>query len=180
MNRTDNTTMRLIHYPPCDFSEESCGQNETSSLRVGEHTDFGLFTILFTDGPGLQIKPVEGAEFREQQSKDKSPWLDVVPPKGVTAIVNTGALLARWTNDEWRATAHRVVVQDKEQASRSRYTIVAFFDPDKEAVISVDPKFVRPGEEPKYGPITGLDYLLMRLAEAQGPGKGKEQIIAAP
>jgi len=30
---------------------------------------------------------------------------------------NTGALLARWTNDEWKATAHRVVIPSAEAAA---------------------------------------------------------------
>lgn len=41
-----------------------------------------------------------------------------------------GALLARLTNDNWRATAHRVIVPDLEAARQDRYSIAAFFDPD--------------------------------------------------
>ena len=83
-------------------------------------------------------------------------------------MVNTGALLARWTNDVWRATAHRVIVPNALVASTDRYSIACFIDPDAKAVVEVDPRFVPEGEDPKYPPTTGLEYLLMKLKEAQG------------
>lgn len=86
----------------------------------------------------------------------------------VSALVNTGAALARWTNDVWRATAHRVVVPTADVAAVDRYSIACFIDPDADAVVAVDPRFVLPGEQPKYPPTTGLKYLLMKLREAQG------------
>ena len=82
-------------------------------------------------------------------------------------LVNTGALMARWTNDTWRATAHRVVVQPEARDSY-RYSMAMFVDPDQSTVVQVHPKFVRKGEQPKYPPINSLDYLLMKLKEAQG------------
>jgi isopenicillin N synthase-like dioxygenase len=119
----DLSTMRFLHYPPCDVPEPSAGT--TASLRVAEHTDFGMFTfLLLGDGArGLQVKPVEGGTV----SADDEGWLDVQIPAGAAslpegcAIVNTGAQLAQWTNDVWRATAHRVVVPDIDAASQDRY-----------------------------------------------------------
>lgn len=96
-------------------------------------------------------------------------WLDVPVPSGATAIVNTGALIARWTNDVWRATAHRVVVASEEQAREERFSIACFVEPDPESVIEVHPKFVQEGGKPKYGPILARDYLLSRLKDAR-PG----------
>ena len=90
------------------------------------------------------------------------------PEGSVGALVNTGACLARWTNDVWRATAHRVIVPNLEVASTDRYSIACFIDPDAKAVVEVDPRFVPEGEEPKYPPTTGLEYLLHKLKEAQG------------
>ena len=98
-------------------------------------------------------------------------WMDVVTPHvagQVGALVNTGALLARWTNDTWRATAHRVIVPDEDAAAKDRYSIAIFIDPDAEARVAVDPRFVREGEAPRYPPTTGLEYLLAKLREAQG------------
>ena len=87
------------------------------------------------------------------------------------AIVNTGALMARWTNDTWCATAHRVIVPDAASAAMHRYSIACFIDPDAKAPVAVDPRFVPAGGEPKYAPTTGLEYLLMKLKEAQEPGR---------
>ena len=84
------------------------------------------------------------------------------------AIINTGALLARWTNDRWRATAHRVIVPDADVALHDRYSIPIFITPDASAMVSVHPRFVADGEQPKYPPMTALDYLLMKLKEVYG------------
>ena len=84
------------------------------------------------------------------------------------ALVNTGACLARWTNDVWRATAHRVIVPSASVASKDRYSIACFIDPDAAATVAVDARFVRAGEAPKYAETTGRDYLLSKLREAQG------------
>ena len=83
----------------------------------------------------------------------------------VIAVVNTGALLARWTNDRWRATAHRVVAGPGPAAPR--YAIAAFVDPDADAEIAVHPSFVEEGDiiksvkilkaPPPFGDYTGLD-----------------------
>lgn len=53
-------TLRFLHFPPCDFTPgESDGASaKKSQLRIGEHTDFGMLTLLFhdsaTSGEGLQ------------------------------------------------------------------------------------------------------------------------------
>ena len=130
-----------------------------------------MFTILLLrDGAmGLQIKPVAFEDFYSPAAaqSDEEGWQDcVVPaemPAGGAAIVNTGALMARWTNDEWKATAHRVVVPDAEAARAERYSFAAFFDPDSEATVAVHPRFVAAGEEPKYPPLTSGEFLLMML-----------------
>jgi isopenicillin N synthase-like dioxygenase len=100
-----------------------------------------MFTfLLLRDGAmGLQIRPVDFDEFYSSPDsstvgKSDDGWLDChvaseMPPGG-SALVNTGALLARWTNDVWRATAHRVIVPDAAAARHDRYSIAAFFDPD--------------------------------------------------
>lgn len=169
----NSCVIRLNYYPPCDFeSGKSTGENLSAPLRVGEHTDFGLFTILFNNEAGLQVKAVEGGEVGGIVHNEAGGWLDVPVPKGTTAIINTGALLARWTNDVWRATAHRVVVSSADEASSERYSIACFIDPDKEHLIEVHPNFVAPGEEPKYETIKAHDYILGKLQQAQLEGAG--------
>jgi len=128
--------------------------------------------LLLLDGPrGLQAMPVEGAMIGGVAGgEDSREWSDIsLPPESETevgAVVNTGALMARWTNDVWRATAHRVVVPSPEVAANDRYSIACFFDPDSDAPVSVDPKFVEEGCEPKYGPTTGGEYIIMKLKQA--------------
>jgi isopenicillin N synthase-like dioxygenase len=123
-------------------------------------------TFLFVHpdhGPeGLQIKSVAGGEVGGGAGGEQDGWRDVVLPttKEPVLIVNTGALLARWTNDEWKATAHRVVVADAAAAARSRYSIACFIDPDSDALVEVHPRY---GADIRYKPIKSMDYLLMKL-----------------
>lgn len=119
-------------------------------------------------GPdGLQIKSVPGGEVGGDAGGEGEGWKDVVlPPVGrdtPVLIVNTGALMARWTNDEWNATAHRVVVKDKEAAARSRYSIACFIDPDSNSLVEVHPNFASDGRVIKYEPIKSSDYLAQKL-----------------
>ena len=64
----DQCTLRFLHFPPCDFvAGDSDGSSSTSTkaqIRIGEHTDFGMVTLLFhdsaTSGEGLQVKKTKG------------------------------------------------------------------------------------------------------------------------
>src|SRR5690606_7641870 len=63
---------------------------------MGEHTDFGLVTVLWADRvAGLQVLGTDGV------------WHDVQPVEG-GLLVNLGDLTARLTNDRWMSTLHRV------------------------------------------------------------------------
>lgn len=183
----DQATLRLLHYPPCPEIEQDNDSIE-EAIRVGEHTDFGIFTFLFVhnmadaSSQGLQVKPIEGGDLglgsmvERDSTVFNSGWKDVVLDESllkeiegdnsVALLVNTGALLARWTNDTWRATAHRVVVKPQSRDFH-RYSIATFFDPDKNTMCTVDTKFVPDGMQPKYPPISSFEYLMMKLREAQ-------------
>ena len=160
-----------VHYPPCRLEET--GIETDKPIRIGEHTDFGAFTFLLlgeNGADGLQIKPVAMGAVGGDAGGEQDGWLDVdVPPGG--AIINTGALMARWTNDEWRATAHRVIVPSVEAASRHRYSIACFVDPDSTAMVTVHDKFVTADKPCLYKPISGLAFLKMKLAEVENPKK---------
>lgn len=67
-------------------------------LRAGAHSDYGSLTILATEDKsgGLQVFNASGA------------WVDV-PIARDCFIINIGDLMARWTNDTWVSTLHRVV-----------------------------------------------------------------------
>ena len=93
-------------------------------------------------------------------------WLDVVADEPGTVIVNTGGLLAQWTNDAWVATAHRVVVTPAARTA-PRYSIAFFTDPDPDVLVECLPAFCSAANPAKYAPITSQAYLLAKLATAQ-------------
>ena len=177
LERFDRCTLRSLHYPPCDWDDDAGHDPSTTktALRIGEHTDFGMFTFLLTNpGPdGLQFKSAEGAEVGGAAAGEADGWQDVVLPTTISTpqgdsqqpvlIVNTGALLARWTNDEWKATAHRVIVPNAEVAGRSRYSMACFIDPDQDSMVEVHPSFAKDGKSIQYEPIKSSDYLTQKL-----------------
>mmetsp|Transcript_69126 Transcript_69126/g.214563 ORF Transcript_69126/g.214563 Transcript_69126/m.214563 type:complete len:340 (+) Transcript_69126:118-1137(+) len=168
----DQVTVRFLRYPPCDFDPAAAGGH--GPLRIGEHTDFGLFTLLFLDGPaeGLEVKKVAGGEVGGSYGGEDGGWTPVQGLGGATFVVNTGALFARWTNDHWRATAHRVVVPSAAAAAGERYSIACFCDPDADADVTVHPRFLAPGEVAKYPPTTAGEYVLMKLRQTNAkPGE---------
>ena len=59
-----------------------------------------------------------------------------------------------------------------ESSCRRRRRLIgtaSFFDPDRETVCEVHPDLLEEsGGVAKYGPIKSIDYLLMKLKEAQG------------
>jgi isopenicillin N synthase-like dioxygenase len=118
-------------------------------LRAGAHSDYGSLTILATeDRPGgLQVCNAEGD------------WVDVPIVPGAF-IINIGDMLARWTNDRWVSTLHRVVNPDEgEVAGSRRQSVIFFHNPNYDAEIRCIPTCVEPGAEPKYEPITSGAHL---------------------
>eukprot|EP00933_Yihiella_yeosuensis_P034582 TRINITY_DN28058_c0_g1_i1.p1 TRINITY_DN28058_c0_g1~~TRINITY_DN28058_c0_g1_i1.p1 ORF type:complete len:380 (-),score=61.80 TRINITY_DN28058_c0_g1_i1:140-1279(-) len=188
-SKMSETCLTLVHYPPCDFVPDvSNGHgNSHGALRVGEHADFGMFTFLLLEesAPGLQVrKGVAGAASDQwgvrpeaegavpgcsgvtgTVSADSGGWTDVQGQGGTTAIVNVGAVMARWTNDRWPATVHRVIVPSKEDAACHRYSIPFFVQPDAEAMIQAHPAMLKDGGKPHYAPISARDHLQMKLEE---------------
>jgi isopenicillin N synthase-like dioxygenase len=101
---------RIFNYPLAAAAPDSWG--------VGEHTDYGLLTILKQDGNGgLQVKSPAG-------------WLDAVPIPG-SFVCNIGDMLDRLTGGEYRSTPHRVIPS----ARADRMSWPFFFDPNFEAEI---------------------------------------------
>ena len=70
------------------------------SAVTGAHTDYGAITLLATDGvAGLEVRPRGWVD-----------WVPVDAPAG-TFVVNLGDMLARWTNDRYVSTPHKVVAR---------------------------------------------------------------------
>ena len=175
----DLCTARFLHYPPCDF-QTSASASTNEAIRVGEHTDFGVYTFLLLrdkQGPmGLQIRAGErGGACGGAAGGEECGWKDVRIRHGEEdkriesfgAIINTGSMMARMTNDFWKATPHRVIVPTAESARVHRYSIAFFVDPDADEIIEVQTKYKDSTEGTKeyHEPITSTDFILMKLKE---------------
>ena len=131
---------QLIRYPPqpAGAARERYG--------VAPHTDFGCITLLLQDDCG-------GLEVRTRDGR----WTPV-PPRDDALVVNIGDLLARWSNDRFASTPHRVV----NRAPRFRHSIAVFCDPDSDAVVDPRAMPLPPGATPHHEPVTAGEYIASR------------------
>jgi isopenicillin N synthase-like dioxygenase len=101
---------RIFHYPPSPL--------ETGDWGVGEHTDYGLVTLLAQDDSGgLQVAAPEG-------------WIDAPPIPG-TLVCNIGDMLDHLTGGWYRSTPHRV----RNLSGRGRLSFPFFLDPGFDAEV---------------------------------------------
>jgi len=107
-------THRLLHYWPIeDFKSE---------IGVGEHTDYGLLTVLAQDAVGgLQVLNAKDGQ-----------WVHCIPIPNAF-VVNLGDMLARWTNHTFKSTIHRVVVTSRNE----RFSVPYFLEPNMDARIAL-------------------------------------------
>ncbi|CAF0789244.1 unnamed protein product [Rotaria sp. Silwood1] len=102
---------RIFNYP-ASFCQQKGNEN---LWGVGEHTDYGMLTILLQDDiGGLQVKI----------NHDK--WIDA-PPIPNTFICNIGDMLDRMTGGYYRSTPHRV---RNLSPSHDRLSFPFFLDPN--------------------------------------------------
>jgi len=102
---------RIFRYPPHPTGD-------TNTWGVAEHTDYGLLTLLATDGtPGLEVN-------------SHGEWIPA-PTDADLVICNLGDMLDRLTGGRYRSTPHRV----RNHASRDRYSLPYFLDPGWDAVV---------------------------------------------
>ena len=114
---------RSRHDRPADplphFSLSTAGRPGEKLWSVGEHTDYGLLTILRQDHTGgLQI---------QSQSK----WIDA-PIIEDLFICNLDDMPDRMTSGIYRSTPHRV----RNSAVTGRLAYPFFFDPNRDAVVN--------------------------------------------
>jgi isopenicillin N synthase-like dioxygenase len=100
---------RIFSYP----HDPAASQTGEARWGVGEHTDYGLLTILRQDDAGgLQVRWA-------------SQWIDA-PPIPESFICNIGDMLDRLTRGNYRSTPHRVI----NRSGRDRLSFPFFFDPN--------------------------------------------------
>jgi isopenicillin N synthase-like dioxygenase len=128
-------TLRLIRYPSHDGAEEN-------QFGFAPHIDTSFLTLLAQSAlPGLEVRTREGDWIRP-------------PALPGTFVVNTGEMLARYANDRYVPTPHRVI-----NASRAlRHAIPFFYGPSLDAVIHPVPTCVGPGNPARYEPLLYADH----------------------
>ncbi len=144
---------RVFHYPPVP--------QRTPGWGVGEHTDYGLLTLLAQDAAGgLEVHTPDG-------------WLPA-PPIPDTFVCNLGDMLERMTGGYYRSTPHRVRLQ-RGPEGLGRLSFPLFLDPAWDSELR--PLELRPLERaaaparPRWdhadpAAFTGTygDYLLAKVA----------------
>lgn len=119
---TANPTVlfRVFHYPSVD----------DAAWGVGEHTDYGLLTLLGQDRQGgLQVRIGDR-------------WIEAPPIKDAL-VCNLGDMLDHLTGGWYRSTPHRVL----NSTGQARLSFPLFFDPDFEATLQALPALARRGTE---------------------------------
>jgi isopenicillin N synthase-like dioxygenase len=154
---------RIFNYPaiPLDQPEDTRG--------VGEHTDYGLLTVLYQDEAG-------GLEVQYGNT-----WLDVPYVPG-SFVVNVGDMLERLTSGRYTSALHRVV----NRSGRSRISMPFFFDPGFDTVMEPIAHVAPPsacrntarwdGRDLEAVSGTYGDYLLSKVSKVF-PELGRQQQI---
>jgi len=156
----ENVTLRLLYYPGSVEGQPSFGSGlgrfATPEILAGAHTDYGMMTLLFQDDVGgLQVQSMDGS------------WLDIVPQLQ-SVIMNTGDLMAHWSNDRFPSTSHRV----RRNADVARLSIAFFCDPDSKTEIDVLPGLKEEGREVRYVKTTAGEHIHRKLVATHEAAAG--------
>jgi polar amino acid transport system ATP-binding protein len=104
---------RIFQYPSVSTAVDA-GDPNGPRYGVGEHTDYGLLTLLHQDTVGgLEVKTSAG-------------WIDAPPIPG-SLVCNIGDMLDRMTAGYYKSTPHRVRIN---RSGRNRLSLPLFFDPN--------------------------------------------------
>ncbi|KAG9312090.1 hypothetical protein JVU11DRAFT_7374 [Chiua virens] len=149
-DKTKNSAavMRVLHYPSRnehpELSEDTPG--------IGAHSEYLCFTVLW------QLPDVQGLQI---MNSDKE-WINA-PPMEDTLVVNIGDQLALWTNDIFKSTVHRAIINE---SGKERYSIPIFFGTDYHVNIEPIPSCVSADRPAKFTSINAGEYVKKRLTES--------------
>lgn len=144
---------RIFNYPAPKSDQERF------LWGVGEHTDYGVLTILKQDmSGGLEVKTRAG-------------WIQA-PPIAGTFVCNIGDMLDRMTGGVYKSTPHRV----RNVSGGDRLSFPLFFDPNYFAEVRPIPGFAQAGaaadseerwDKSNIHQFTGTygDYLLGKVSK---------------
>ena len=133
------------------------GPARSGQLRCGAHTDFGSLTLL-----AMGDEPLDDAPSGLQVFAPDGTWEDIrVGPEQL--VVNIGDMMARWTNDLWTSTLHRVVVPPTMGASERRQSIGYFLHPNYDADVACLRTCISPDNPARYLPVSAGAVMFKKL-----------------
>lgn len=138
-------SFKVNYYPKVD-------QPKPNQDRFAEHTDLTPFTIVCPDETlnALMVRNVEGK------------WVYAnAPPK--TFFINLGDSMARWTNDKWVATPHKVVFPQEGDIMTDRLSFVFFVLMNHDAIMECLPSCLDENGCAKYEPTSYQDYVSAKM-----------------
>ena len=156
---------RIFHYPSRPVPD---GLDVRDG--VGEHTDYGLLTLLRQDDVGgLQVHTRRAAGSRRRRSPE-------------SFVCNIGDMLDRMTGGLYRSTPHRVRLNT---SGRDRLSFPLFFDPDFDARIEPIRSAATDDHATRWdgASVHAFEGTLRRLPARQGrqgvPGPAARGAVAA-
>lgn len=166
LRASTSTNLRLLHYPPQDASTRG------HKFRSGAHIDYCMFTLLMSDGRGLEVR-IPGAK--------EETWVDAHSEEG-SIVVNLGHYMKKASNERWQPTTHRVVYPENGAQSESRHSLVSFFFPYS----TVDEKYWKREMESAVRTMNGIKSIFgsttSRSTADSGIGDGPQDmgIVSVP
>jgi isopenicillin N synthase-like dioxygenase len=128
-------TLRLIRYP----SHDGAADNQ---FGFAPHIDTSFLTLLAQSAlPGLEVRTREGTWIRP-------------PAIPGTFVINTGEMLARYSNDRFIPTPHRVINAN----NALRHAIPFFYGPGLDAVIRPVATCLSAANPARYEPLLYADH----------------------
>ncbi len=129
-----SSTVRLIEYAPQL-------QDEADLFGFAPHTDGSFITFLpRSQYPGLEVRTKSGE------------W--ILPPNVPGSfVVNTGEMLAHYSNDRFVPTPHRVINRNPGK----RHAMPFFYGPNPHTLVSCVPTCVSESNPARYKPSTSFE-----------------------